>query len=114
MPANTSKLEQLETDRFLAQAEMLAQLQDDPCWPGWVQLLTDMRTAALEELARCSDPGDFRYWQGVVAAFGEMLERPRRVVLAASQVQEAEEARNVIRPDLRAIIGLGADHEGDV
>mgnify|MGYP001617173274 CR=1 FL=1 len=89
---------------------------EHPGWTGWVGLLRDMRGAALEELARCSEPGDFRYWQGVVAALGEMLDRPAHMVARANEVNEVEQDANPgrIRPELRALVGAGIDYEGDV
>lgn len=110
-----TKLDALEIDRFLAQADLLARLQSDPAWAGWMDLLRDMRQAALEELARCSDPGEFRYWQGAAGALGEMLERPARITAEAAEYQRTEEeGRSIVRPELRAAIGLGIDREGDV
>jgi hypothetical protein len=108
-------LRDVEVDSFLAQAELLAQLRAHPAWDGWLVLLRNMRQAALEELARCTEPGDFRYWQGVAGAFGEMLDRPDRIIAHASEVIEAEESdRKVIRPELRSIVGAGFDEDGDV
>lgn len=105
----------LEIDRFLAQAESLAQLHAHPAWPAWTALLRDMRQAALEELARVHDPGEFRYWQGVAGALGEILDRPAKIVDAAAEHQRTEEVeKKVLRPELRAAIGLGVDVEGDV
>lgn len=107
-------LREMEIDDFLAQAEKLGQLMAHPAWDGWVTLLRDMRQASLEELAR-STPDDFSYWQGVVAALGQILERPGRVVTEAADYQRDEEAeKEVIRPDLRAALGLGVDREGDI
>lgn len=111
----TSRLEALETDRFLSHAETLAQLSALPAWGAWTSLLHDMRQAALEELARVSEPGEFRYWQGVASALGEVLDRPRRICAAAASLVEEEEANKVgIRPELRSIVGMGLDAGGDV
>lgn len=108
-------LHDLEVDAFLAQAETLAQLAELPAWSAWTALLRDMRQAALEELARCTDPGDFRYWQGVASALAEVLDRPTRIVTAAGEFQRAEEAdQHIFRPELRAIVGAGLDADGDV
>ena len=108
-------LREVEIDAFLAQAEKLGQLMAHPSWDGWCELLRSMRQAALEELARGTDPGDFRYWQGVAGALGELLERPERIVTAAADYQRNEEdEKGVIRPDLRAAIGLGVDRDGDL
>lgn len=108
-------LHDLEMDAFLAQAETLAQLAELPAWSAWTALLRDMRQAALEELAHCEQPGDFRYWQGVAHALAEILERPTNIVARAAEFQRAEEAdRRVFRPELRAIAGAGLDADGDV
>lgn len=108
-------LRELEIDAFLAQAEMLAQLQQLPAWESWTKLLRDMRQAALEELARCSDAGDFRYWQGVAGGLGEILDRPTRIIVEAADFQRNEEAdKHALRPELRAIVGVGVDPEGEV
>lgn len=110
-----TRLPDLEIDAFLSQAEYIAQLVTHPAWTAWTGLLTAMRQAALEQLALCSDPGEFRYWQGVAGALGEMLDRPQRIVAAADEIRTAEEAdKKGIRLDLRAAIGLGADHDGDI
>lgn len=108
--------QELEKDAFLAQGELLARLLNHPEWEsGWCELLRAMRLGALEELARCADPGEFRYWQGFAGALGEVLDRPGRIVReAAAAQQEEESAKPVIRPDLRAAIGLGVDRDGDV
>lgn len=103
-------------DRFLAQAEQIAQLRDHPGWAGWMELLRDMRAAALEELAKCGEPGEFRYWQGAAGAFAEMIDRPEQMCALAGQVQQTEEDElgGMTRPELRAIVGLGLDREGDI
>lgn len=107
-------LREIEIDDFLGQAELLAQLQSSPAWDGWTRLLRDMRQSALEELARVTDTGDFRYWQGVAAALGEILDRPVRITTSAAEYQRnEEEERRGIRPELRSAIGLGVDREGD-
>jgi len=111
----TRDLRELEIDNFLAQAEPLAQLLQHPAWEAFERLLRDMRQGALEELARCSEAGDFRYWQGAAGALGELLDRPRRVVTEAADYQRSEEAdKGVIRTELRAAIGMGIDHEGEI
>lgn len=108
-------LQDLEVDAFLAQAETLAQLTALPAWSAWTALLRDMRQAMLEELAQCSDPGEFRYWQGAAHAIAEILERPGRIIATAGEHQRAEEAdRRGFRPELRAIVGAGLDADGDV
>ena len=108
-------LAELEIDSFLANAELLAQLSQQPAWEGWTRLLRDMRQAALEELARCSEPGEFRYWQGVAGALGEMLDRPQQIIKRAAEFQRDEEAdRKGIRTELRGLVGVGIDLDGDV
>jgi hypothetical protein len=110
-----TKLEELEINAFLAQGELLARLQSDPSWAGWTTLLTSMRQSALEELARCADAGEFRFWQGVASALGEVLDRPKRIVESAAAHQRSEEEeRRGLRPELRAAIGMGLDLEGDI
>lgn len=110
-----NRLDELEINRFLAQGELLARLLTDPAWEGWTALLRAMRLAAMEQLAIEKDPNEIRYWQGVAGALGEVLERPRRIVEAAAEYQRTEEdEKKVIRPELRAALGLGVDHEGDI
>lgn len=100
-------IEELEIDAFLAQAESLAQLREHHGYAAYADLLLKMRTAALEELAVCKDAGEFRYWQGVVAALAEVLERPGRLVSEASAYRAAEEEdKKAIRPELRAVLGV--------
>lgn len=105
-------LQQLEIDAFLSQAEMLARLQALPAWESWVSLLHDMRKAMLEELARCVEPNDFRYWQGAVHALGEIIERPGRIVASADERLKAEEDEKAYRPELRQLVGAGVDPDG--
>lgn len=108
-------LEDMAVDAFLAQGELLGRLLDNPAWPAWTELLRAMRAAALEQLAIEKDTGEIRYFQGVVGALGEVLDRPARIVAAAAAHQRAEEAERVgIRPELRAALGMGVDLEGDV
>lgn len=112
MPARS--LEEIQQDEFLAQAELLATLCAHPGWAAWRTLLRDFRASALEQLAQ-ADAQDFRYWQGAAAALAQIMERPERIVAAAAQVQQAEEAvKGIVRTDLRAVMGLGVDSEGDV
>lgn len=107
-------LKDLETNAFLAQAEMLALLASHPGWEVYAGLLRDMRAAALEELA-LAGPADFQRWQGIVAALSEVLARPTRIVEAAAAFTRDEEAdKHVYRPELRAIVGAGIDENGDV
>jgi hypothetical protein len=106
-------LKDIEIDAFLSQAEMLARLQGNGLWETWLGLLRDMRQAAMEDMAR-STVEDFRYWQGVVATLGEIIDRPARITAAAADYQRAEEEeKHTIRPELRAAIGLGVDRDGD-
>jgi hypothetical protein len=108
-------LEDLQLDAFLARAESLAVLAQVPQWTEYEGLLRDMRQGALEELARCNDPGDFKFWQGAAHAFGEILERPGRVIEGAATAHRAEEAeKNLTRPELRAILGAGVDSEESI
>lgn len=103
-------LSKIEVDKFLAQAETLATLMAHPAYAAWISLLGDMRQSYLEELARCSDPGEFRYWQGAASALAEILDRPGRIVASAGSFVETEESGKgvgVIRPDLRAVLGMG-------
>lgn len=107
-------LKDLETNAFLAQAETLAQLTAHPAWEVYAGLLRDMRQAALEELAHAT-PDTFRHWQGVAATLAEMLDRPARIIQAADAFTRAEEAdKRVYRPELRAVLGVGMDEDGDV
>lgn len=104
----------MEIDAFLAQAELLSQLQASLAWVGWTALLQEMRVSALEQLAVEKDAGEVRYWQGVAGALGEILERPRRIAVAAADYQRTEEEeKHVLRPELRSAIGLGVDRDGD-
>lgn len=94
---------------------MLGQLTRNPAYEGWVALLREMRSSALEELARVQDPGEFRFWQGVVSALGEILDRPGRIIAAADAHRAAEEEdAHILRPELRSVIGAGFDADGDV
>ena len=103
-------LRDLEIDAFLSQAEHLASLMTHPTWDSFTALVLDMRRAALEELARVTDPTDFRFWQGAAAALGEILDRPKRIVEAAADHLRTEEAdKPIFRPELRAIFGVGVD-----
>lgn len=108
----TVDLRALEINAWLARAELLAQLQSLPAWSAWTALLIEMRAGALE---RCADPDEKQlgYWQGVAGAIGEILERPVRITTDAADYQRAEEdEKKVIRPELRAAIGLGVDTDG--
>jgi hypothetical protein len=108
-------LRDLEYDAFLAQAETLAQLQAFPAWEAWTALLRDMRTATVEELVAAKDPGEIRFLQGAASALGEILERPSRIVASAASFIEAEQQdKGAIRPELRAVVGMGLDEGGDV
>lgn len=110
-----ARLGELERDRFLAQADQIAQLVKQPAWLGWMELLKTMRTAALEELAKCGDPGDFRYWQGAAAALQQIMERPEQMCALAGQVAgDEEEEQGLLRPELRSIVGFGVDRESDI
>ena len=85
-------LEELERDRFLAEAESLAQITQHPAWARFEELLTQMRLAALEHMAQAG-VAEFPYWQGVVATLREIKERPHQIVAAALSVVEDEKAQ---------------------
>jgi len=105
-------IEQLEMDAFLSKADTLASLVEHPAWAEFLTLLTDMRQAGLEELARCSKPKELRFWQGVASAIQEIIERPARIVQAASEAQQAEETEDRgVRLDLRALLGTSIHEE---
>lgn len=106
-------LQELQFDQFLAQAELLAQLAELPAWGAWTTLVRDMRTAALESLAEA--PADeVRYWQGVVGALAEVLERPGRIIDTAEEYKATEPVKAGVPGELRAIVGAGYDPDGDV
>lgn len=107
-------LRELEIDRFLAQAETLAQLSALPAWDQWTALLREMRNAAMEELITAK-VDEVRYWQGVASALGEILDRPGRIIASAADYARAEEAdKREFRPELRAVVGRGYDESSDV
>jgi hypothetical protein len=107
-------LKAVESDRFLASAEMIATLTEHPGWPAYEALLRAMRAGFLEELAQ-ADAADFRYWQGAASALGEVIDRPARIVKGASEFLSAEQSdTGQVRPELRAIVGNGYDTEGDI
>lgn len=108
-------LAEVEVDAFLAKAELIAQLTAHPSWPAWEDLLRTFRQSALEELTRVTDPSEFRYWQGVASALGEIVDRPGRIVASAAEILKAEEAdKKGIRPELRAVVGMGFDDDGAI
>jgi len=93
-------LEELERDRFLAEAESLAQITQHPAWGRFEELLTQMRLAALEHMAQAG-VAEFPYWQGVVATLREIKERPHQIVAAAlSVVEDERDQRNSVRTAL--------------
>lgn len=103
-------LQQLEIDKFLAQAETLASLTAHPAWEVYASLIKAMRQSAMEELATCPDPGEVRFWQGAIGALGEVLSRTSDIIGMAGAFQAEEEADiQRTRPELRAIMGLGMD-----
>ena len=109
---NTRTLSELERDRFLAQAENLARLVENPGWADYESLLSGMRLAAMEEMARCGID-QFAYWQGVVGTLAEILERPHVIISTAAAVQREEsEADPSRRADLRALLNVHL--EGDL
>ena len=73
-------LEQLSRDKFLAEAESLSQLLAHPAWPVYEGLIASMRLDALEHMARAGDAREIAVYQGAVAAFLEIMERPHQVV----------------------------------
>jgi hypothetical protein len=108
-------LRELEINAFLAQAETLAQLTAHPAWAAWSLLLTDMRKSVVEELVAATDPGEIRFLQGAASTLGEILSRPARIIASAADYQAAEQAdKGVVRPELRAVVGMGVDESGDV
>lgn len=104
-------IKDLEIERWLSQAEQLAILVQTPQWATLRELLTSMRIGALEELATIADTGELRYWQGMAAGIGEILDRPDRVINWAAEYRDREEAeKGVIRTDIRALTStLGDD-----
>lgn len=113
MSPATRTLEQLERDRFLGQAENLARLIESPGWEEFMVLLSNMRLSAMEEMAR-SSVDQFAYWQGVVGAIAEIMDRPQAIVTTAAAVQREEEDANPAgaRLALRAL--MNAHLEGDL
>lgn len=105
-------LEDLEMDAFLAKADTLAGLLAHPGWEVYLDLLRDMRQSAMEELAIAGKPKEVRFWQGVASSIGEIMDRPRRMVERASEVQteETDESR-IAQLELRAIMGMVPDRE---
>jgi hypothetical protein len=108
-------LADIQLDALLARGEALAQLMAHPAWPAWESLIAEMRRAVLEDMARESSMDAVRFAQGVVATLDEVIRRTHIVVEHAAAALEAEESdKKVIRPEIRAAIGLGADHDGEV
>jgi len=83
-------LEQLEQDRFLAEAEALAQLTSHPAWPRYEALIAAMRLGAMELMAEAKNQRAIVRCQGAIAILGELLERPHRIVDAARTVLDDE------------------------
>lgn len=105
--------EQLAVDSFLAQGEMLAILTSHPAWPAFASLLKEMREQARNELEQCG-PEDVRYWQGVSGTLSELMDRPARIVQAAgAKVEEEESEKQFVHTEVRAVLGMGADHDGE-
>ena len=88
--ADSTDVEALERDAFLAEAEMLARLTSSIGWEQYETLLSNMRAASMEKMSEC-DQGDFRYWQGVVQTLASIIERPHQVVQTAASVHEDEQ-----------------------
>jgi hypothetical protein len=82
-------VEELERDAFLAEADLLATMTTSVGWQEYEKLLTAMRASAMEEMAVC-EPGDVRYWQGVVGTLREILDRPHQIVATAAAVKDEE------------------------
>jgi hypothetical protein len=87
----------LEKDAFLAEADMLATLTSSLGYMQYEVLITNMRAAAMEEMAKTT-PDRFPYWQGVVAAYADVLERPRQIVQGAAEIhkEEASDAERLL------------------
>lgn len=85
-------LDELERDRFLAEAESLSQITRHPAWVRFEELLTQMRLSAMEHMAQ-STPEEFSYWQGVVATLREIKERPHQIIAVAQSITEEEQHR---------------------
>lgn len=111
----TVDLKELEINAFLSHAEMLVQLTAFPQWGAWEALLADMRRSVVEELVSATDPGEIRFLQGAASTLGEILDRPRRIISSAADYQAAEQQDSGrVRPELRQLVGMGVDSEGDV
>lgn len=113
MSPATRTLEQLERDRFLSQAENLARLIETPGWGEFLTLLTNMRLSAMEEMAR-STVDQFAYWQGVVGAIAEIIERPQAIVSTAAAVQKEEEEQDPAEARLAIRALMNVHLEGDL
>lgn len=83
-------LEELSRDKFLAEAESLAALMAHPAWPVFEGLIASMRLDALEHMARAKDAREIAVYQGAVAAFLEIMERPGQVVQTGRAVMDEE------------------------
>lgn len=104
-------LDKLEEDAFLARAETLAILVAHPAYQTYADLLREMRAASLEQMA-VANRDDVPYWQGVVGTLANIIDRPGRVIQTAATLQRAEEDdKGVVRQDIRAILGMGIDHD---
>lgn len=85
------KLEDLERDRFLEQADTLARLINTPEWAVYEGLVQEFRASSLEEMVSCEEPNDMRFYQGVARAIQVLLHRPHEIVDAAREMHEAED-----------------------
>jgi hypothetical protein len=96
-------LEEIERDRFLAEAESLAQITQHPAWSRFEELLTQMRLSVLEQLATASEPLEIARYQGAAVILREIKERPHQIVAAALSVVEDEKAQ---RASVRTALDL--------
>jgi len=83
-------LEDLERDKWLGEAESLAQIVTHPSWVRYEELLVQMRLSVLEHLSTATDPLDVARFQGAAAVLREIKDRPHQIVASARQVMEDE------------------------
>lgn len=86
-------LEEIERDRFLAEAESLAQIVAHPAWSRFEELLVQMRLSVLEQLATATEPLEVARYQGAAVILREIKERPHQIVAAAHAVLDEEKSR---------------------
>jgi len=97
-------LEELDRDRFLAEAEALATITSHPSWGRFEELLTQMRLSALEHMAQAT-PAEFPYWQGVVATLREIKERPHQIAAGARAILDEESQRRAFGRSALDMVG---------